>query len=192
MPEGVRFNRTVIIPLVGELTDLAVDALVIPANTRGIMGAGMIGAVRSIGGVEIEREAMSQAPLTLGSAISTTAGKLSEHGVQAVIHAVITESLGSPAHIEVVRRTIIAALRIVEERRFRTIAIPLLVGGAGTGQVAPDIAAGILVEEVVAHLRRTASTRLERVYLVSRSEADVVLLDEAIRLAREHIWGQPA
>jgi O-acetyl-ADP-ribose deacetylase (regulator of RNase III) len=135
---------------------------------------------------------MSQAPLVLGSAFSTTAGQLSESGIQAIIHVVIAESLGAKARVEVVRRAISTALRMVEERRYRTIAMPLLVAGAGTGQVAPDVAASILVEEIVAHLRRNVATRLERIYLVSRSETDVALLDKAIRLAREHIWGQPA
>jgi len=40
------------------------------------MGGGVSGALRQAGGIEIEQEAMSKAPIPVGEAVFTTAGKL--------------------------------------------------------------------------------------------------------------------
>src|SRR4051812_37586153 len=91
---GTRFGRAVIEALVGELVEQPVQAIVYPTNTRGVMGAGPSGSVRTAAGPEIEREAMSQAPIALGSAIATSPGKLADHGVEVILHAAVTPAIG--------------------------------------------------------------------------------------------------
>src|SRR5688572_2232284 len=73
---SVRFGRTLVVAVLGDPLDQAVEAVVVTANRRGVMGTGIAGAVRLAGGARIEREAMERAPLPLGSAIATTSGKL--------------------------------------------------------------------------------------------------------------------
>ena len=68
----------------GDITQLSCDAIVNPANSFGYMGGGVAGAIKRIGGNEIEREAVSKAPIRVGSAIATTAGTLP---CKYVIHA---------------------------------------------------------------------------------------------------------
>ena len=184
---GVRFGRTVLLTAEGELSRQSADVLMIAANTRGVLGTG---GVRLAGGAEIEREAMTQAPLTLGAAILTGPGLLSGTGVQAIAHCVINEQLGDPIRATVVRRCIPVALRAIEERRFRSVALPLLGSGTGPGQLPTTLVATAIVEEVVAHLRR-ASSRIERIMLVSRSAEDIRILDDTLRVARDHAWGLP-
>ena len=184
---GVRFGRTVLLTAEGELSRQAVDVLLIAANTRGVLGTG---GVRLAGGVDIEREAMAQAPLTLGSAIFTGPGLLGEIGVQAIAHCVVNEQLGDPIRATIVRRCIPDALRVIEERRYRSVALPLLGSGTGPGQVPPTLVATAIIEEIVAHLRR-ASSRIERITLVSRSAEDIWILDDTLRVARDHAWGLP-
>ncbi len=184
---GVRFGRTVLLTAEGELSRQAVDVLMIAANARGVMGTG---GVRLAGGADIEREAMVQAPLTLGTAIFTLPGLLDERGVQAIAHCVINEQLGGPVRAEIVRRTIPFALRAIEERRFHSLALPLLGSGSAPGQLAPALVATTVVEEIVAHLRRVTS-RIERITLVSRSAEDIRILDDVLRVARDHAWGLP-
>ena len=70
--------------LQGDLTKLKVDAIVNPANSFGEMGGGVAGVIRRIGGEEIEREAVRQAPIPIGKAVVTTAGSLP---CKKVIHA---------------------------------------------------------------------------------------------------------
>lgn len=184
---GVRFGRTALVAVEGELARQRADVLLIGANTRGLLGPG---GIRLAGGAEIERAAMLQAPLTIGSAIVTGPGLLSGQGVTELVHCVIAEQLGGPVRLEVVRRTIPLALRIAEGRRRYTVAVPLLGAGNGPGQVPPAQVAAAIVEEIVAHLRR-ATSRLERIALVSRSAEDVATIDEILRVAHEHAWGLP-
>lgn len=184
---GVRFGRTVLLTVEGELSRQSVDVLMIAANMRGVLGTG---GVRLAGGADIEREAMAQAPLTLGSAIFTGPGLLRERGVQTIAHCVVNEQLGDPVRIPIVRRSIPIALRMIEERRFRSVALPLLGSGNGPGQLPPTLVATTIIEEVVAHLRR-ASSRIERITLVSRSAEDIQILDDILRVARDHAWGLP-
>jgi len=57
-----------------DITDMAVDAIVNPANSLGIMGGGVAGALSRKGGPSIQKEAMSLAPIAVGAAVVTTAG----------------------------------------------------------------------------------------------------------------------
>ena len=183
----VRFGRTVLVAVEGDPARQQAEALLVAANTRGLLGPG---GVRLAGGAEIERAAMLQAPLPLGSAIVTGPGLLAAQGVRTLIHCVVADQLGGTVRTEVVRRTIPAALRLVEDRRLHTVALPLLGSGAGPGQLPPAVVATAIVEEIVAYLRR-ATSRIERIALVSRSAEDVATLTDILRVAREHAWGLP-
>ena len=82
-----RFGRTVVTVAIGDLLGQEAEGVVFAANCRGVMGSlatpGLTG-LRSLGGSEIEREAMVRAPLDLGSAILTSATGLEERGARAV------------------------------------------------------------------------------------------------------------
>jgi len=60
----------------GDLTQIPCDAIVNPANSFGYMGGGVAGAIKRIGGVEIENEAIAKAPIPVGTAVETTAENL--------------------------------------------------------------------------------------------------------------------
>lgn len=68
----------------GSIVDLDVDAIVNAANSHMWMGGGVAGAIKRFGGSKIEEEALKQAPVPIGKAIATTAGKLK---TKHVIHA---------------------------------------------------------------------------------------------------------
>lgn len=184
---GVRFGRTVLVAAEGELSRQPAEVLLIAANARGVLGTG---GVRLAGGAEIEREAMARAPLAIGSAVMTSAGLLAERGVRAVVHCVVTDQLGGPVRVEILRRTIPLALRAIEERRFHSVALPLLGSGSGLGQLGPALVATTIIEEIVAHLRRVTS-RIDQITLVSRSAEDIVILNDVLRVARDQAWGLP-
>src|SRR3954469_18203245 len=149
----VRFGRAVVRVTAGELIEQPVEAIVYAANSRGVMGAGPAGAVRSAGGPEIEREVMAAAPLNLGTVFVTGAGKLDQRGIQAVLHAVVAPHLGDPVEIDDVRRALGAALRAVEIRKFRSIAIPLLGLRAEATNDERQDTVDTIVEELVSHFR---------------------------------------
>jgi O-acetyl-ADP-ribose deacetylase (regulator of RNase III) len=186
---SVRFGRALLIAALGDPLDQPVDALVLAANQRGVMGAGLAGAVRAAAGPEVEREAMERAPLPLGGALVTTSGKLGERGITAILHAVVSERLAAPSSTDVVRRATAALLRLADERRLRSVAIPPIGGGKGPNQLPVALAVEAIVDETIAHLRR-GQTRLERVVFVSRHDDDVLAFAEAVARGRERSWRQ--
>lgn len=188
--ESVRFGRTRVVALTGDLLDQEVEAIVVAANCRGVLGAGLSGALRSLGGARIEREAMERAPLEPGSALVTGAHGLADHGIRAVIHAVVHRSLGEPARIEHVRRATLAALLAADAHRIRSLAFPLLGAEAAittAGSPPSRAIAAAIVEELVGCLRRS-SVRLDHVVLVSRFADQTGLFGELVSRARARSW----
>jgi O-acetyl-ADP-ribose deacetylase len=186
---SLRFGRTTLAALVGDLVEQPVEALVVPANQRGVMGAGPAGAIRQAGGGEVERAVMERAPLPLGGALATTSGKLAERGIELILHAVVTERLADPSTFELIRRSAVSTLRLVDEHRLRSVAIAPFGAGLGPGQLPIVPVAEAIVEETIAHLRRT-QTRLDRIVFVSRVEEDVAAFAEAIARGRERSWSR--
>lgn len=188
---GIRFGRTMFDAVVGELADQPVQAIIYPANTRGVIGAGPASSLRFAAGPEIEREAMELAPIDLGEAVATTSGKLQERGIEAILHAVIVPGLGDSPRLAVVLRALDAAFALATESRLRTIALPLL--GVNAEAPADERAEHVqeLVDAVVRYVRQPTS-RIDRVVFVSRFEDDLQLLNDAIARARQRSWTSPA
>jgi O-acetyl-ADP-ribose deacetylase (regulator of RNase III) len=188
---GVRFGGMVIETIVGELIDQPVQAIIYPANSRGVMGAGPASSIRLAGGQDVEREIMELAPLDLGQAAITTAGRLIERHIEAVIHAVIVPNLGDAPRQSVVERALESALSTATRERMRSIAMPLL----GISAEAPDDERAeivqSLVDVIVSYVRRP-STHIDRVVIVTRFEDDRNTVLNAINLARQRLWIAPA
>ncbi len=182
----VRFGRARLIASSRPILEHEVSSIVSPANRRGVMGVGIAGAIRMAGGIEIEREAMAQAPLGLGTAVATSAGLLEQRGVTIIIHAVVSDALGSPTRADIVRHATIAALRIADANRVKSIAMPPLGSGVASFDLTGAMVFALMIEEIVAHLRRFTS-RLERVVLVCRDDREVREISNIMRAARE-LW----
>lgn len=60
----------------GDITEANAEAIVNAANNHLWMGAGVAGAIKRKGGVEIEEEAMAKGPIEVGQAVESTAGRL--------------------------------------------------------------------------------------------------------------------
>lgn len=158
-----------------DLTLLPVDAIVNPANSLGIMGGGAASAIKRRGGERIQQEAMDCAPIAIGAAVVTTAGKLF---AKAVIHAPTMEEPGLRVVIESVRRATRAALIAASVNDFEMIAMPGI--GTGTGGVDRDEAARAMVDELRAH----RSPKPQTVYLVDTDDRMLVAFEEALRNAQ--------
>lgn len=157
-----------------DITTMAVDAIVNPANSLGIMGGGVAAALSRRGGPSIQKEAMSLAPIAVGAAVVTTGGNLyAKH----VIHAPTMEQPGSKVGVENVRRATRAALIAAARRSFEVIAIPGM--GTGLGGVDPSDAARAIVDELRAHRQPMPAT----VYLVDLDDEILFCLEEALKAA---------
>jgi O-acetyl-ADP-ribose deacetylase (regulator of RNase III) len=130
---------------------------------------------------------MEAAPFDLGTAFLTGSGRLAERGIEAVIHAIVAPHLGETAEVPEVRRALAAALRIADENRYRSLALPLLgLRAEATAGERTDLVEA-LVDEFVAHLRR-AGSRLESVVFVSRFEDDLAMMMDSLSRARQRSW----
>lgn len=158
-----------------DITNLPVDAIVNPANSRGIMGGGVAGAIRRHGGDQIQAEAMKRAPIAVGAALVTAAGNLpAKH----VIHAPTMEEPGLKIGVENVRRAARAALIAACANKFQVIGIPGM--GTDVGGVSIDEAARAIVEEIRAHKKPYPET----IYLVDSSMEMVTAFEDALRNAQ--------
>jgi O-acetyl-ADP-ribose deacetylase (regulator of RNase III) len=154
-----------------DISDMAVDAIVNPANSLGIMGGGVAAVLSRKGGPLIQREAMSLAPIAVGAAVVTNAGTLwAKH----VIHAPTMEEPGLKVTVENVRRATRAALLAAHQRGFDVIALPGL--GTGLGGADPADAARAMVNELRAHKQPHPAT----VWLVDLSDQVLAHLEEAL------------
>lgn len=185
-----RFGRTLVTATLGDLLSQDVEAVVLAANCRGVLGplaTPGLTSLRTLGGSVIEREAMAQAPLDLGTVVVTGATGLEERGVRGIVHAVVHPALGERARIEHVRRAVPAALVAASNARLRTLALPLL--GVESRTTTPDLEAlvAVIVDEMVGSLRR-AEPRLDRVVMVCRFPEEMETVENALARARERVW----
>jgi O-acetyl-ADP-ribose deacetylase len=144
----------------GDICDLEVDAIVNAANTSLWMSTGVGGALKRAGGDEIEFAAVRQAPVAIGAAIVTTAGRLA---ARLVIHAVSLDR-DRRTSAEAIESAVRSAMARAREHGVTSLAFPAL--GTGVGGFPLDEAARIEVEEVRRHL--DSGSGLERVVFAVR------------------------
>lgn len=149
--------------LVGNLTELEVDAIVNPANSEGEMGGGVAGAIKKAGGKKIEEEAMEQAPIPVGKAIVTSAGKLK---CGFVVHAPTMEVPVQRTSVKNISKAMNAALQVARDYDLRTLAIPGM--GTGTGKVPVEDAARAMIEAIQKF--SVLKNQLSELVLVDRNE----------------------
>ena len=145
----------------GSLLEADADVIVNPANSGGYMGGGVAGVIRKYGGEEIEREAVSKAPIPVGSSILTTAGRLKFKGI---IHAPTMEKPAMKTDEERVRKAARSALELADESGFESVAFPGM--GTGVGRLPKDVCARVMAEEI----RNFRARSLKKVLLVDLDE----------------------
>ncbi|MDP7180789.1 MAG: macro domain-containing protein [Candidatus Woesearchaeota archaeon] len=154
-----------------DITEAEVDAIVNPANSYGYMGGGVAGAIKKEGGMEIEKEATSKAPIMMGFAVITTAGKLK---AKHIIHAPTMEQPASLTTIDNIKEAVKAALECAEENNLKKIAMPGM--GTGVGEVPKDEAAKAIIEVLVNHNPKS----LKEVILIDKDEDMVTEFEKVL------------
>jgi len=128
-------NDKLVVVVEGDIAKVSADAIVNPANSLMFMGGGVAGAIRREGGQEIEDEARKHAPVPIGKAIATGAGRLK---AKYVIHAPTMEMPAMSIPLENAIKATGAALDVAKRLGIESIAFPAM--GAGVG--------GLSVKEV--------------------------------------------
>lgn len=187
IPQAVEFGRTRISFVAGELADQRVQAIICPANARGMMPSSGSHALRASTGPEVERQMRALAPLNVGTAVVTLSGKLAQCGIERLIHAIVTGEPGTAALLPTVRDALSAALELAQRERIGSLAIPILGNETGASPEKRLLWIDGIVDELVAHLRRDRSS-LDFVILVSRYPDDQPVVLAALTAARARSW----
>lgn len=123
----------------GDISLQTVDAIVNAANNHLWMGSGVAGAIKRMGGVDIEKEAVRKGPIAIGESVYTSAGNLRAKNV---IHAAV---MGQDLRTDEkkVRDATKSALRVARELNAESVAFPAL--GTGVGGFPVNRAAEIML-----------------------------------------------
>jgi O-acetyl-ADP-ribose deacetylase (regulator of RNase III) len=160
----------------GDITTLAVDAIVNAANSGLLGGGGVDGAIHAAGGPEILAACRELRATTLpnglppGEAVATTGGRLEARWV---IHTVGPVYSPREDRRPTLLRAYLSCLHVADDLGARSVAFPLLSAGV-YGWPLQD-AANAAVEAV-----RASMTAVEDVRLVAFGDAARVALDKAL------------
>ncbi len=164
----------------GDITELAVDAIVNPANTELVLSAGVAGAILKKGGPRIQEDCDRLSPVRLGQVVATPGGNLPAHYV---FHAAVMP-MGGKVTAESLQLVVRASLLRAEEKTIKTIAFPAI--GTGIGGFPLRESARIMIGEVLRHCKMVSS--LEKIFFV-------LFDDEALKTFKEtytELSGRPA
>jgi O-acetyl-ADP-ribose deacetylase (regulator of RNase III) len=153
----------------GDLAELEVDALVVSANETLFMTGGAAAAVKRHGGEEIERAAVDQGPVPIGSVVVTHAGSLA---AGYVIHAVV---VGHDRVADATRLTaaVRGVLALAEPLQLRRVAMSL--PGVEFGVFGVEEAARLLVDAL-----RAAEAPLESVVVATAHATETEAVQAAL------------
>jgi len=146
----------------GDITALAVDAIVNAANKYLAHGGGVALAIVRKGGLRIQAESTAliarRGPLETGEAVITSGGKLS---AKFVIHTAgpIWGDQSAEESDKLLRKSIRSSLALADEKKLKSVAFPAI--STGIYRFPVERAAKLMLAEAAAHLRR--NTSLERV-----------------------------
>jgi O-acetyl-ADP-ribose deacetylase len=162
----------------GDITLQAdVDAIVNAANTDLILGTGVAGAILRRGGEKIDVEGRAVAPIRLGEAAVTSAGRLPN---KYVIHAAamgyrredarVPKREGSLSSATIIADATKNSLRRAEELKLRSIAFPALATGVAAFPV--DECAETMIGAVREYEREHPESSIELVRFVLFAQSD--------------------
>jgi O-acetyl-ADP-ribose deacetylase (regulator of RNase III)/ADP-ribose pyrophosphatase YjhB (NUDIX family) len=171
----------------GDITELAVEAIVNAANNELVMGGGLAGVIKKKGGQGIEDEAVRRGPIEVGEAVATKAGKLK---AKFVIHAA-TMALDHQTNEHFIRASCANALNCAMELGLKSVALPAL--GCGVGRFPLIGAAKIMTQEVL-RVAREGKTSLEEVVFCLYDNEAFSIFDKQVNGYLRHImedlaWG---
>ncbi|MEK7831045.1 MAG: macro domain-containing protein [Acidobacteriota bacterium] len=162
----------------GDITEQPdVDAIVNAANTDLVLGSGVAGAIWRKGGDIINEEGQRQAPIPLGEAAVTTAGRLPN---KFVIHAAamgyraeddaVPKKPGTDSSAEIIRNATLNSLIRAEELKLKSIAFPALATGVAGFPV--DECAEVMIGAARDYAAANSESSIELVVFVLFTQGD--------------------
>lgn len=176
--ERLDAGGVVVEAVLGDLTEERVDAVVNAANSSLLHGGGLAGAIVRRGGRVIQEESDRLAPVPVGSAVVTSAGRLPARWV---IHAV-GPRWGEGDEERKLRSAVRSALERAAELGAASVALPAI--STGIFGYPKEEGTGVIVDEVLAFLRGETPKTLRRVRLTAFDRPTAELFGRALRSSK--------
>ncbi len=157
----------------GDITELAVDAIVNAANAQLVLGGGVAGAIRKKGGPSIQEECNQIGGTTVGNAVVTGAGNLK---AKYVIHAV-GPRFGEGDEDNKLKSATFNSLKRATEKECKSVAFPAI--STGIFGFPKDRCARIMLTTIKEFFERE-QTSLNEVILCLYAEEDLKIFEEAM------------
>jgi len=136
--------------ILGDICYPKSDAIIIPANAKGIMSRGVPERIIKDGLSSISKEAKQFAKdnkLKVGDCFSTGPGRLTRRGLKRIYHSVITRLQNDFTSIYIINEAIDNALSEVVQDKYESVSICGIGIGWGCGNLDPKTIARITVEK---------------------------------------------
>ncbi len=140
----------------GDITEQDTEAIVNAANRQLVLGGGVAGAIRRKGGPSIQAECELKAPIDVGRAVITSAGRLR---ARYVIHAV-GPRMGEGDEDRKLREATQSVLKVADENGLGSLAFCAI--STGIFGYPMDRCARVMLSTTLAYLRQ-GNTGLKRV-----------------------------
>lgn len=160
------FNRTEVEVVEGDITKIAVDAIVNAANSRLRGGGGVDGAIHRAGGAQILKECLEYDGCPTGEAVITTAGHLPAKHVIHTVGPVYRDGTASEARL--LASCYENSLRLAVQHGCRTVSFPSI--STGIYGYPFDEACHVALEAI--HGFVTQDEGLQRILLVAYGQED--------------------
>ncbi len=152
-----QIHQTVIELIQGDITTIAVDAIVNAANSQLIHGGGVAGAIVRKGGDIIQEEShvwvTARGSVPTGACAITSAGKLP---ARYVIHAV-GPRMGEGNEDEKLTQATLSALQMAEKHNLSSIAFPAI--STGIFGYPMDRCAKVMLSTVLAYVKKSTGLK---------------------------------
>jgi O-acetyl-ADP-ribose deacetylase (regulator of RNase III) len=165
-----KYKECNIVIKIGDLLEEEAEAIVNPANSLMIMGGGVAGIIKKKGGEEIEEEAKKYAPVEVGKAIITKAGKLK---FKYVIHSPTMERPAMLTTFENVYKATLAALGSAYNHGIKRVSFPAM--GTGVGGLSYSEAAKAMLSAIKDFLEKFTLEEIKIVLLNKDAYENFVL-----------------
>ena len=176
----------------GDITDQpGLDAIVNAANTELVLGSGVAGAIYRRGGAQIDREGQAKAPIKMGEAAVTSAGRLPN---KYVIHAAamgyrpedasVPKREGSLSSAAIISEATRNSLVRADELKLESIAFPALATGVAAFPV--NECADVMISAVQQYGREHAASSVKLVRFVLFGDADYQIFQNALQMTGAH------
>jgi len=153
MSEEMQVQRAIIGLMIGDLTDLAVDAIVYYARPDLILSSGFGGAIATKGGPKIQEDLKKLGRVKTTEVVITSGGTLKS---KYILHAVGPKFQEENLE-DKLRDTMLNVLRKAEENKIQSLAFPAM--GTGFYGVPLDLCAGIMFSTVKEYLKKELSLK---------------------------------